>query len=815
MRKGISGQITVFSAIIMISILILAGLLVDIARINSGRTMVKKAAGSSAGSLLADYSSKLKDDYGIFALSQTDKAELEDHFEEYLACCLSIPTDEEYYNGSTDLYGFRIENVNVTPIYNLSENSVTKKQILEYMKYRAPGAIVEGFIEKLSAIKDVGKMSDAYKQKVGIDKLLGKMDKSQQKLKKNVDGTGGEAEKFINGFNSNGSWEAAFNDFNSMTETLSSLEESIVSMDSSISALESELAAYDDDDGKAAESENSESENSDDSNDSDSINEIKKQLDSLKDERETLSESKSTIKDQLGGLWYKLRNSMTNDYKKANNDAISEITKIAEKGKKAQEAINELEQYLKDNFSGEEGSISNGFQDELQTELDNLKELILEGENAEKMLRDIGGNSSILESVTSTMDNLKIEQGGLPSGGLPPEMLEAVSGYTGIDYEYTKPAKGDKKEDPRKGKAEAVKEIISKRLLQDIDYEVEGIAKESLPSVTKVPTADLAELDSDYMDKQEAVEDEAASKNEEAVYDGDLEHVGDEADLYDEEGMFQENALGLISNIGKMIAGQAVDLRDSIYINEYIMGTFKNSVPELADGEKSVKDINLHGDEKKKIDTFYESEVEYILHGRSSQKLNKVLTKGEVLLFRFGLNTLHVYTDPAKKTKATGIATAAAGIWTGGAGIPIITNLIMCGWGMGEAVIDVNDLMDGKSVPIYKMKGDWRLDIGISSEGQPNTDKRLYFNYHDYLRLFLLTIREDTKLNRVEDLIQLNIGKTRGSYDSFRMSDCCTYVRIEAEVSMKYLFITQPFVKKELKTGDGRYVYKVLLYEGY
>ena len=73
---------------------------------------------------------------------------------------------------------------------------------------------------------------------------------------------------------------------------------------------------------------------------------------------------------------------------------------------------------------------------------------------------------------------------------------------------------------------------------------------------------------------------------------------------------------------------------------------------------------------------------------------------------------------------------------------------------------------------------------------------------------------EDTKLSRIEDLIQLNICKARGSND-FRMSDCCTYVRVEAEVSMKYLFITQPFVYREFKTGDGRYIYNVLLYEGY
>jgi hypothetical protein len=76
----------------------------------------------------------------------------------------------------------------------------------------------------------------------------------------------------------------------------------------------------------------------------------------------------------------------------------------------------------------------------------------------------------------------------------------------------------------------------------------------------------------------------------------------------------------------------------------------------------------------------------------------------------------------------------------------------------------------------------------------------------------LLTVSEDTKLNRTEDLIQLNIGKFK---DGFRMSQSCTYVRIEAEVSMKYLFITKPFIQEELKTGDGRYIYKVLVYEGY
>ena len=131
---------------------------------------------------------------------------------------------------------------------------------------------------------------------------------------------------------------------------------------------------------------------------------------------------------------------------------------------------------------------------------------------------------------------------------------------------------------------------------------------------------------------------------------------------------------------------------------------------------------------------------------------------------------------------------------------------------MGEALLDMSELMGGKSVPIYKMQGDWKLDIGLPAASGAKTNRSLYFNYHDYLRLFLLVMNENTKLDRIEDLIQLNIGQSK---DGFKMSDCGTFVRVEAEVSMKYLFITMPFIRKEVKTKDGRYIFKVLVYEGY
>lgn len=827
LRGRISGQITLFSAIIMLAVLILAGLLVDISRINTGKAMVKRAADSAARSLLADYGSKLKEDYGIFAIP--DSTGLQDKFEEYLAFNLSIPDEEDFYEGSTDLFGYRIERISVTPIYNLSENDVTKKQILEYMKYRAPSELVEGFLEKLTAIEDIGKMSNAYKQKIGIDKILGKMDKSQQKLKKLVDGTGNSINKYINGFNLNGSWENAYQSFNSLTADLSSMKNSIESMNSSMSGLETQKSQLEKDivelqkneknkesanETKTEEENDGENEDSIDSGVSElnqQLSELESQLDSLKNERSDMQEKCNGTESQLNQLWNDIRHSMTGDFLKSNEDSVREIEKIAEKGRKAQESIFELEKYLRDNFGKDKGTFSKDFGEQAQKELESLKALVLDGKKAEEMINDVISNSTLLKDVAARMDQTGQSSGSIRAP-LPPELPGLIKQYTKIAYQYTKPPKGDTKEDPREGKADAVKKFIIEEIFEDVNYITEGIDKTELPSFTKVHTVSFDQQDEEFAGEQNKDGISGSSIDTEASYDGNLQNIGQDMDLYDEDGMFQENALGFISDIGELVAAQAIDLRDNIYLNEYIMGTFKNSVPVIKYGNKSIKDTNLHGMDKETLKTFYSNEVEYILHGQPSQKLNNIMTKGELLLIRFGMNTLHVYTDAKKKTMATSVATAVAGWWTGGAGIPILSNLMMCGWGMGEAIIDVSDLMEGKSVPIYKMKGDWHLDIGLPVESVPKTDSRLYFNYHDYLRLFLLTMNENKKLDRIEDLIQLNIGKEKSG---FKMSGSHTYVRIEAEISMKYLFITQPFVKKEIKTGDGRYIYKVLVYEGY
>lgn len=103
-----------------------------------------------------------------------------------------------------------------------------------------------------------------------------------------------------------------------------------------------------------------------------------------------------------------------------------------------------------------------------------------------------------------------------------------------------------------------------------------------------------------------------------------------------------------------------------------------------------------------------------------------------------------------------------------------------------------------------------------SAKGYGNIKASLLsLNYEEYLRLFLLMTNRDKKITRIQDLIQLRMVKMTENED-FKLSNCNTYIGVKANVSMKYFFMSQPFVKKELKTEDyKRHKLSVVLLKGY
>ena len=775
--KGEDGQITVFLSIILVAVLLVAGVLVDGARIRSGEVHAKRSVDIAARAVLADYLSPLKNEYGIFALAVNDQEQLKEEIQSYINLNLMTEKPEARY---TALYKFRVENVEVHPIYNLSENRVTRSQILEYMKYRAPKEMVESLMEKLLTVKASSSMSEAYKYKTKVDRLSGKMAKYQEKLKQCIDGE-------IDGRPANGACVNKYNLGGSRDRRIEKYEEASIAYiqySDSLKILETEIE--DTEEGE--------------------------KLDELIKNKKGLLEQINIARKEWEKSYEVLYHLETQSFLSPNRDALKNIEGIKKQGREVKLELEKLKAYLEGRFDSSH-ELSQKLKDEMTKDITRLDELLVDGEKCEDISRYLEANiayiNSMLIKINEINQKIATNKGeAIYRGAIANQLAQVAGSYNNsirYEYNYTGQSGGSKEKDTRLTEAAAAGKIF-KNIIK-ADKKIDSSEQNTLPSVKKIISKDFSLQDSSYMEKNQQDDESPAIQ---ASYKGSLDNIGDEISFDEghEEG-FAENAFGFIGSMGQMLQGELKDIRDEIYVNEYIMGIFKNSVPKLSGTNKT---LDLQGRDKSKRETFFDSEVEYILHGKSSQNLNETMTKGQVLIVRFGLNTLHVYLDQEKRELANITATAVAGWWTAGAGIPIISNLIMCGWGMGEAVKDVSELMEGKAIPFYKLRGDWKLNIGLPVQHGPKSDSRLNFNYHDYLRLLLLTMNSKDKVDRVADLIQLNMKEKGIDHEIGKFN---TYLRIEVDISMNYLFMTQAFMPSRKKTRDGRHMYNVVIYRGY
>lgn len=233
---------------------------------------------------------------------------------------------------------------------------------------------------------------------------------------------------------------------------------------------------------------------------------------------------------------------------------------------------------------------------------------------------------------------------------------------------------------------------------------------------------------------------------------------------------------------------------DSIYINEYIMSFFycdSDTTPE---------------------NRVFNAEIEYIIAGNPKQSENTDDVYSQIMAIRTIMNFMHILLDSTKMSFANQIGTSISSA-TMGIGAPIYTFLIIGIWAVAEAALDVLDLKEGESVPFYKEKGDWKLDIGLENigsafldrltDGQTEStvtekDSLMNLTYKDYLNLLLLGIPEETKLMRICDLIELNLAES--VTDDFNISDIYTGIACDLTISVKPL-IDIGFFKKSRKGG--------------
>ena len=801
------GAITVYLSIILSAVIMLSGVLMDIVRIRAAEVQVRRAANTAALSALAGYNTKLKAEYGLFALQSSDIAYLNETTEDYFGKNLlsnieDINGKHQMYNflkgimlnnqykdvDYIDLYNYEVEGVEVTPIYNFTENEITRQQIVEYMKYRAPVQFAENFMEKIDYVASSADITSSYKQKIAIEKKLGSIEKAMKRLQGHIDE--------LNNFDSG--------NFDSSPASNSQLIRNIKSI-----ALEEIYKEC-----KKASFEKLETP------------EKEQALDMMQSIGELYSDARKQSENGIN-----LLDELLSEGISAIKGGILELENIKVISKQAKKDLETFKAILQDLKSkNKSGKIeSSKIIDTMQKDLDKYEKL-LDTENSQSIYMDLNNNLEALNQIQASihrlpnwvtveseeisndtlnkLENIVDEGTGtdivdqhqfdvlileITSDPKVNSIYEAARGYKTL-HDILDNTKGSKGNDPRKNIAAAVKNIRK-------EIQGETTNPKKIEDTKLLPSYTVNGL---YPNKIYSEDVQATVE----LNFGEAEVVEQFNADFNEESTFVEEGFEYIINFAKILKDKSLDLRNEIYVNEYILSVFKDSV--------EIDESNTDG--KSKSTFFEKSEVEYIIGGNGDEAINKILVNGQILLIRFGMNTLHVYSDSGKRLKALEIATAVAGFT--GFGIPIAHNLIMCAWGTAEAISDIKHIYDGKKVPFIKNIENWETDLlpsGFvtkeSTEGAERESSLMDFDYHDYLRLLLLVKAEEAKMNRIEDLIQLNVQQ---SNPDFKLNSCNTYIKVNAEVSIKYWFITKLFVTPKNKTIDGdRHIISVEVWRGY
>ncbi len=165
----------------------------------------------------------------------------------------------------------------------------------------------------------------------------------------------------------------------------------------------------------------------------------------------------------------------------------------------------------------------------------------------------------------------------------------------------------------------------------------------------------------------------------------------------------KENNLPLIGKLLDVLSINLENSRDELFVDEYVLGMFKNSLYE--------KETDLRGRPKKDLDVFFnKAETEYVLTGNSDEIKSVESIKTQILLIRFALNTMYLYVDRTKNAQALAAATEIAGF--SGFGVPLVHTAIILAWAMAESVLDVKYLIQGREMPLFKTSQTWILGGG-------------------------------------------------------------------------------------------------------
>ena len=790
---------------------ILVTVTVDVAGVYYADAHVKRVVDTATRNVLAEYDTKLKESYGLYGVSE-DELIIEEKIKFYVTKMLN---ENKGISSSFLSRNYDVRDIKVnTSGLELNNKNIFEEQVVNEMKYKGPLGVAIDFSKKVDLVKSTSNSMELLKGAEKIFQTLYEINSDLNVLRSQVDGWS-YSEDYEIKIKINDSFlkkiqfsKNIFNEYKFLNSQQSQQIESLTLDSKDMINLKVDfikevksyyIASYKYEYYLEAKNalERKKYGLSDEDTENIVINsQLNRVITNIDDEKEIIKSSKAEI-ENYSKIFIRISN--------ACNIAIKKIDLIMVKTEKVKELIVKM-------------------QDNIETNKDTLLPDLLKSMEAEilsisKIVET--GNTQSYKNIINIVENNKdaIERyiNGIDIKDIGKEQIN-------YNINLENPVKSDSYFEMKLENNESYKDwnISLSRAYTTLktnyktDFSIEPFA---LPKLNNGQTSNENSFSFDVVKKN--ISKEVKKLITKVIYSNEIKNgavsgflpskkqnietthnintdIGEiEIKTYEEtkEKNIGEYALETIPQFSKMLSG----IRDEIYVNEYILTSFNNII-KTNDTNKS----------------FYKNEAEYVLFGNPKDDVNKNAMINRLTLTRTGLNLIHIYSDPIKRSQVT----AAAATITAGVGTYFVHFLISTIWANAEAVLDVEKLLDGEEVAFIKTEDDWVLGIDNLPESLPETkndnndgskpklDININkFSYEDYLRLFLLLENNDEKIYRTMDLVQINmIGNI---YKDFQLRDYYGGIEVDANIKVDYIFINKKKFLDQYKLEDKNISVKV------
>ena len=683
MKRRTKGAISVFLILIFVATYMLAALLVDGGRYRMAQVMAESALDSANQSVLSYYNQMLYDLYGLMAVDTKSISEeqIAEVLEDYVSKVLMTAEieDDAYVSTLTrflldgeiwadndvdyfDDYDFTITfgEGSAGSSVTLASTDYVEDQIVDYMKYRAPLELagVDGLLAKLQAITSMGEGLEAAQALIDATNDNKSLFRRGDALQKDIDSFVKKVISFCNDTNgalSDTSYQlyvtenlmTAYGEgFHGVIDDIDSMEpESVPTTENGVPLSSAEIAQREQA-AEAALEEEKKARYEEAKNDL-----LNSDLADLFSRAESLKQEAQELLNRIDGI--------NGEYKTYISSLQSSID--SHSGSKEYEAV---------------------FQPEISAAQSQCGEII-------RGVIPLLATAGILDKLlTEDRGTLQSDFSGM-SPGEPGEIKSAADTFFGSAQEKLEEL------------CEEASSFCDNHGQPDTSKKVDE-GDMDINSDPEVKPEEKEEKDTDPRGFDEEGDLEVAYTQADTGSFEDLLNSlkldSDDSGKVDQKQLFTAG-LNLVSSLTAMM-GEGV--RDSIYVNEYAMLTFPNIVDDRNFSESSATQLQLTRHNYNATN----AGVEYILVGKPDAEANVNGVKVRLLGTRTIFNTVAIFTDSAKRNQATALASAIPTPLT-----PVLTVVILIAWAVAESVLDVVDLMNGDSVPLFKTGGEWTLSI--------------------------------------------------------------------------------------------------------